>query len=329
MKVIAKTAIEHNGIVYGGYVRDTIRNSHSPNTINPPSSDIDIFMANEYLADFVLEMNLKNINFRRMPTTTVLSEYLPSHTALPYSSDFTHRRYMATLDASFWKRAKDGFLIPLDISSMIEQCEALEPIAIDIVTSDTEARSPFVTAPDFQCNALFIDKYGLQVCPDAVEHRDNNSNTTPDILSCTEQINKIVSDIVSGTARLIQTNRPRNGLCARIQKMIHKTSWTILDQCISTVRDDAYSGHCLMCHDSLCESPTHLKFTCCDGRYHARCMNNLIAAVDSSRRRCARYRTFNCPLCRQSLELYGAAAELLPSLVSLMGIVPPQITPHQ
>ena len=344
MKIIARTAIENNGMVFGGYVRDSVRNDelqrqqllvlNEPQEETPPrasdkdmskepveSADIDIFLQSEYLSDFVLELKLNNICFRRLPPTTVVSEYLPPHTAFPHTSDFVHRRYLATLDSSFWTRARDRFPVELDINAMVDQCEAIAPVAVDVITSDVEARSPFVTVPDFECNALFVDKYGLQICSEIVD-RDSGDVCIDDILAPFRKINQVIKDIADGNARLIHTSRPRYGMPVRAQRVLsRKPKWSIIDQSICTVYDPAYDGYCLMCHDTL--PAQHLKFMCCDGRYHAKCMKRLLAAVDmtasTSSSGMVHHRSMTCPLCRSTLELFGNHNDLLPCLLAHLG----------
>jgi hypothetical protein len=309
MNVIANTAVENNGMVYGGYVRDSIRNEHDQRTARDIVTDIDIFLQKEQASDFLLELKHNNIILEKLPCDTLLSDYLPSHTGFPYTSDFTHHKYKATLDASFWIRARDRYPIELDMSNIVDQCSSIEPVFVDIVTSETDARNPFFTIPDFECNALFIDKYGLQICSEIVKPSPGNS-----LLAPLEKINQIISDIFKGHARLIHTFRPRNSMCTRVQRMMDKeeTQWTLVDQCIVTLRDSTYTGHCLMCHDSL--GPHQMKFECCDGRYHARCMNRLIYEMDK-KDDAINHRKFACPLCRHALELTGFIPDLLPSLV--------------
>ena len=68
--------------------------------------------------------------------------------------------------------------------------------------------------------------------------------------------------------------------------------WTVVDSCISSCSEAEYSGHCILCHDAVPRE--HVRFMCCDARYHVDCMCSLMRSPTF---------VYECPMCRKGLTL--------------------------
>jgi hypothetical protein len=286
MSLIAQLAIDNNGILFGGFVRDLILREHGGEEFLP--RDIDIFMCDTQMSEFLLDCKMNHLVMQKQGPARCLSTYIPQS----MRDDCLFTRYNVTLDATFWRRASSRFPVSLDVSPMIAQCEAIPAVSVDIISSDAETRTPFLVAPDFECNALFLDRYGLQMYPD-IKTEDNS------ILAKHHKISSILEDIVQRKARLIVSTTPHPSITVdqptaygkRARSLVHR-GWTVVDGCMASCSDASYTGHCIVCHDAL---PTeHVRFVCCDARYHNECMCRLLRSSAF---------VYECPMCRKALSV--------------------------
>ncbi len=283
MRQIARIAMDNNAIVYGGFVRDLLYKEFStevlPGTKLP--ADVDIVIRNDYVSEFMLECKMNNFSFQKTQSSVFVSDITPDCN----ESDFMVTRYKVSLDASFWKRASARFPVKLDVSNMISQCTAIPPVFLDIVTTDTEVRCPFATTPDFECNALFLDNHGLHVHP-GIETRGSS------LLAKYNKVNIIIQDIIARRAIMMHPPFQKSVSLAKRARHMFDKGWMVQDNVISTCKDAGYTGHCLLCHESLPDD--HFKFQCCDARYHDKCMSSMLKNPAFS---------CECPMCRKHMPV--------------------------
>jgi hypothetical protein len=288
MTQLAHIVIDNYGIIFGGFVRDLILREHSLD-LNVMPRDIDIFMCEERMAEFIMDCKMHHLVLRKQGPAMCVSDYVP-HVE---RDDCAFARYHVTLESSFWRRASSRFPVSLDVSAMIAQCEAIPPVTLDIISSEMDLRNPFLGPPDFECNALFLDKYGLQLGQFKVDDEDTS------LLARHRKISSIMEDIVLRRARLIlptaqhpATIIEQQTAFGRRAKSLMERGWTVVDSCISSCNEAEYAGHCILCHDTVPRE--HVRFMCCDARYHVDCMCSLMRSSTF---------VYECPMCRKGLSL--------------------------
>ena len=180
--------------------------------------------------------------------------------------------------------SKTEFEIKLDLMVYIKEKDENYSINFNEV--------PF-NSLDFECNGLIMDKKSIRLCNHLLTIHSINKY---DVVEVMELTIKVLNDIKN--RRAIYCNEAENVFpLERINKMVLK-DWTILElfKKIELIDDDPeYEGHCLMCHDVL--PKVMLKFKCCDGRYHPKCM---IQALDVGNT--AIVATEKCLMCKKDLR---------------------------
>jgi hypothetical protein len=163
---------------------------------------------------------------------------------------------------------------------------------------DTMPDPPFGSL-DFACNALILDKYG---------YRLSLYIKIADPVHRLKKMLEIMKDIEAKKTEVV------NVKWYRMRKMLRK-GWSIsgVMQHIEQVREDDYSGYCLICHGSLNElDPTvfdivpHMKLKCCDARYHPSCLSQAINDGDNSIAVRGK-----CPMCSKVLDHVRADGQTL------------------
>lgn len=291
MTKMAEIVIDNYGIIYGGFVRDLILREHRAPGCEEGATDlvmprdIDIFMCEERMAEFMMDCKMNYMVLKKQGPAMCVSDYIPSVAR----DDCTFARYHVTLESSFWRRASSRFPVSLDVSAMIAQCEAIPPVTLDIISSEMDLRNPFLGPPDFECNALFLDKYGLQLYPNI------KVDESTSLLSKHHKIGSIMEDIVQRKAKLLLPTVVHSATVTEHRKRAHslmERGWTVVDASISSCNEATYTGHCILCHDTLPRD--HVRFMCCDARYHADCMCSLLRSPTF---------VYECPMCRTGLTL--------------------------
>ena len=169
-----------------------------------------------------------------------------------------------------------------DIHSTVQQMlrDGMRPVFLDLMVNmlprGTAVEPPFGNL-DFKCNALILNKHGYQLSTQVqTDHRDP--------LCRLDALLSVMKDIQNLTARV------ETVVWYRVRKML-KRGWKVegIFSHIEQVQDSSYSGHCLICHESLSVLETieydnipHMKLKCCDARYHPRCLLNALNTGDHS-----------------------------------------------
>ena len=289
MCVIRDMVLDNNGMIFGGFVRDSIihdyyasqfyeiavgdKSTHLyndslylPNTIDRTTvpKDIDVRMTERDFEILVEEFRLKKIEvhleFQR--DRTLLSAYF----ANIHSNDLTlqHIRLFLTIDMEEVNRALHN--LPIKVNHRFTP----PVIKLDVITSKNTFSYPLISTPDFECNALYLTKHGISLAPEI--------SFTNDFLKQEMKKQKIMKDIIQKKTTYLNPD-PDSEVSNAI--LIHRVStmlsngWLIEDDIVSTVNDNAYEGHCIICHEIV--QNVHFKLHCCDARYHGKCLHNAMS----------------------------------------------------
>jgi hypothetical protein len=155
------------------------------------------------------------------------------------------------------------------VATLKEATRGLQPFMLDLLVVNVpkdkmQPEAPFGSL-DFECNGLLASKQGIHLSKHLCEGICLNPMTYD------RDYRRIMDDILKKKAVLaIGENRHQ---IARIGKMVDK-GWTIAGfRCVEylkTLGDEEREGHCIICHGEL--GAHHYKMTCCNGRYHMKCL---------------------------------------------------------
>ena len=188
------------------------------------------------------------------------------------------------------------FLHELSNVSMEMLREGRRAIYLDLMvnvranTSGSMALDPPFGNLDFFCNSLILDKHGYKL---------STQVKIADPLCRFNKLCSIMKDIETKVAKV------DNVVWYRVRKMM-KRGWKVegIFTHIEQIHDNAYDGHCLICHETLNElesvvydSIPHMKLTCCDARYHPRC---LLSALNTGEHSMTARQM--CAMCSQPLH---------------------------
>lgn len=282
MCIIRDEILNHNGLIFGGFVRDMIIHdynatlfydrysdkkeaaiNYADKSIHPDTwdrtlipRDIDCVIDREQFDKF--HKILKKLRLKLTVKKTISpTDYLDNFLTIPGNTVSQHL-CIIEIDNSYWKRELS--YLPLEthaLEQMLMQKMEYVCIKMDCMVTEKPVTSPFLGSLDFVCNGLYLSKHGFGVSQDLCSHKDH--------LGRFNIIHDIVEDIKIKRAVFLQTSA---GCGSRTAKLFNR-GWKIEDDDITTM-DEEYEGHCIMCHDSV--PRRHFKLKCCDCRYHAKCL---------------------------------------------------------
>jgi hypothetical protein len=287
MLKIRNIILDNDGMIYGGFVRDSIIHDHFaqefykkypysspqnymnkecyPETWQRTSipNDIDIFITENKFHDLI-EILRRNhfevkIVFRHDPR-----DYFPD---IDMRADNTLLHSRLLVKPSVVKDVKRLLLSTsidtIEIKNVLKNLSVPE-IKIDVLTSlNDNIKEPFVSPLDFECNALYLTK-GLNI------NVSSKLTGNISILDVQAKKNAIIEDIIQKRTRFMS---PHN---FRIRKMMNR-GWMIYDSYITTIKETNYEGYCIICHENL--DNTHIKCQCCDCRFHPQCLSSMIQSM--------------------------------------------------
>lgn len=287
---IAHAAIDCEGTIFGGYVRDFILHDHaskqfykkgtresysdpstSPETIDrlliPRDVDVHFTKFCQY-RKFKYKLHLLGLKSSIVKKDFHYSSHSFRHIKLNVHGSITEqdiRRHLSGFSNVLLSRFScEPFTLPFMIS-------------VDVVIS-SDASPPFNNL-DFECNGLIMNKNGIELCEDLAKGRIPEGKF--------RIFTSIVDDIKNKVAR---SYSEIDGL--RWDKMIERSGWTVQSDHIEKVPCTC-TDECIVCHEPIEEYV--YKFRCCSARYHSECIGQLIAnkCLEKS----------SCIHCRQHLEL--------------------------
>jgi hypothetical protein len=295
MNIIKDAIIKNNGLIFGGFVRDSIIHDHftklyydqinTNNDNNEMNSNVDIYSDPTWMEDtkdrlivpndidcFMTENDynlfVNGLRFQRLMCNVVFNRDASSYiTGFDRNKDDTlrHLRLHVVADLKFVKEELQRLPFQFEIRAFVDELkeDAPAPIQVDIITSKKHYNTPFMTNLDFECNGLYISKHGISIAEELVEDTGE--------LARFKQVSKIVEDIIHRVAVYCHPINTTDNIGARVKKMVC-CGWKIKDSqgCVISVIDENYEGHCIICHEDV--PNLHFKMTCCDARYHGTCM---------------------------------------------------------
>jgi hypothetical protein len=319
---VINTIVECGGKVFGGAVRDTILHNknaarfyeafekehackptlveYADETCFPEYAnrcvipvDIDATIEADKVDKLITALVNKNFSIRRRFSRDAKS-YLPSLEVA--EGDVKHNRYLITpIRPQLASIMTREFLnnIPLVLHSQIKHRQEIQELMTKLV-NETIGTAPaafvldlMVTSPectkeapfgalDFECNGLVIDKNGIRMS-------ECLSEGIFESVAKWDKTCDIIKDIIERRAVWCGSFAQEYRI-----KHMHAKGWTIGGFHFIKCVKEKYDGYCLICHDECDEK--HYKRTCCDARYHARCLVNVLG----------RPRTrHECPMCKQ------------------------------
>jgi hypothetical protein len=303
LKLVKNLIIENNGLIFGGFVRDSIIHDHFSTSYykkNEESSvtdeeakqkytivsympetlgrlvvpnDIDCFMVqNDY------NMFINSLKDHRLKCTVLFnrtaSEYINGFEKVNEDS-LKHRRIHVQVDVNHVIKELYALPIKFDRQPLEQQIVDLIPpaIVVDVITSLYPRNDPFLTDLDFECNGLYMSKHGLSICSSLSKGLSEYNKWV--------ETNRIVNDIISRVAIYMHPDGTNPNIAKRANKFIER-GWKIEDflRCMTSVLEKDYDGYCIICHENLPE--VHFKLTCCDARYHGHCLKRVVVEVDNN-----------------------------------------------
>jgi hypothetical protein len=317
--------LKFDGLIFGGFVRDSIIHDHYaqefyttvmdddfdnmaitqynnpdflPETFNRTCipNDIDCFIPEHKYDSFYNELWSKRYKVITKFVRDPLEYFNNINTN---DSTLLHKRLHITPDLVPILKEIRKLPIPADdIYTAVNKVISNAPrIIVDVITSTKNITEPFFSPIDFECNALYVSKYGISCASSLC--RDKSS------LSMHHKTNKIISNIVKKQTSVYDATT------FRIEKLL-KNDWTVTYNGITSVKDELYEGYCIICHDELPE--LHVKATCCDCRYHPKCLKETIAN-DS-------FREGSCIMCKADCFLSYQHTHFLDAFPQRTGIIP-------
>jgi hypothetical protein len=326
MSKIKKVILRNDGMIFGGFVRDSILHDHyaqlfyaeyakmnedqddilmdlntryGDRTFLPETwerttlpNDIDMYISEDNLENFYKDLKDNRMSIRKVFSRNPRN-YMPNFD----SNDETilhHRIYVRPdLKPVFNELSK----FPVDMTAVATALINVHTpkIKIDIISSRGKVTEPFFGVIDFECNALYLTKHGINVS----ERLCFDSN---DFLEKSRVMTRVIDEIIKKRTQFI------NPVNFRAAKLFNR-GWCLYDEFITTIKDSAYEGHCIICHDELPEH--HVKAQCCDCRFHPHCLVDNIMISNTNN---------NCIMCKTACYLRPKHVALLENIHQPMNI---------
>lgn len=329
MKAIKNAIIENNGIIFGGFVRDSIIHDHFSSCYYQKNEESDVSEddANEnytnvtympetigrlvipndidcYMAEKDYNVFINSLKEHRLKCKVIFnrsaSEYINGFEKIT-RDDLKHRRIHIQLDINNVVRELYALPIKFDRQPFEHRLVNLTPppIVVDVITSMYPRDDPFITDLDFECNGLYISKHGLSICPALSKGLSEYNKWI--------ETNRIVNDIICQVAVYMHPNGTNPNISTRTNKLI-ESGWTIEDhlKCVTSVSDGSYDGHCIICHESV--PKVHYKLTCCDARYHGYCLKRVFQLDHNTFKQ-------ECIMCKSHLPIQPTHCHLFETYV--------------
>lgn len=339
---IKDCAINNDGVVFGGAVRDLILHNTAAEAFYKKVADglysesdyTDVHKDKETLDRFILPQDVDVVfysnqdvkKFKKALDKADLVVVNESHPACP-------KRYFSTFPEG-WLHSKWTLRIklPLMVRNYTRafdiptyEVDVIFPDPSTTVMVNTNMLPPFGVV-DFECNALVIQKKRNAEDFDI----DNKFLTYIGSSALNRQMTKqrIISDIINKQAKFVGTA----DMDYRIRKMLDK-GFTVTSNLIKVSTEEMNSNKssphapadigsdntmveedndiesgdnldlCLICFENVCGD--YVSMPCCKGKYHPGCLKEVITNCDT------------CPQCRAEFYADSSDQHLLTALVGL------------
>ncbi len=305
--LICSSILKHNGVIFGGYIRDHILRNHCISefnkVFNPTCVDYDTTFSNlKILPELRDRMIVSNdidclITKRRM--NAILNElrydhnlcirkvfkrdpckYIPSFNEID-SGNYCHYRYcIQSYNPNILNQLK--FLgISNSVINDIRYTKVIIKITVDfIVCLDNKLPAdPFLVPIDFKCNGFYVKK--TMELPLLTSQISSHSDC---ISENYKRLKSIYDNIYNKVAVCVSPDK------VRINKMVMKGyKITQIPICSPfTIIPDSHDDVCIICLSDL--ATNHIVTNCCKTHLHHSCYDELYLSSISN--------TIECPICK-------------------------------
>ena len=331
---IIDAIIHHEGLIFGGAVRDIILRDKAAESyyefmgascdsdiytnteIHPESkdrvmipNDIDATIHHSKFDDLMQTLTKMKYTARTLFKRDA-KKYLPNLTA--NEGDIMHHKIILrpmdiltySMAPAILKLFKKEFAAELAILQRAFS-KHTRTIMLDImvIMNDTHYDPPFGNL-DFECNGLVQDKHGIRLSKHLLSqaHFGHNLYRINDPMRLQRQLLRIQTDIINKIARTPSDTNPINVDNYRVIKIKSK-GFSIHYESIKRITDsdehavtDADESTCIICHESF-EKKDHFKLACCAAKYHAGCLIKACSHYQSGM-----IHTQRCLMCRRDIS---------------------------
>ncbi len=312
---IAETAIEHEGTVFGGYVRDLIRHDKAAKmfyeSLNKKEDYDDPVVSPEtrdrLLVPRDIDVHFTSFKPYREFRHALRTKYFHSHViqienVYTTVSSVNHIKMRVTPDLQIGRIIKSlpgiksgtahEVIFPELIKCLKNMSTSTDYVDVDILISPN-LNPPFSNL-DFECNGLVMNTHGISLCEEL------KRNLKP--IGIHRMRESVIKNIEDKKAVLV------NLKAARWDKMCDK-NWDIVGGNIEKINKEGEV--CALCLDDISIYGLY-KFRCCNASYHCHCLTKIISVGQT-----AVADTNKCTHCRQSIYL-------TPEEVKVFGEITPQ-----
>lgn len=300
-KQVAEIVLENGGIVFGGFVRDSVLHDHFATKFYD-SPDVNAFKYNnnEYLPEYslrtVIPVDIDCFFDNPEDFTKFLASLKEAKFITRGVRSRDPKRYMPNI------QVEDGELMhyklsvrPMQVCDMIskimenvpesvrrETHVALSALAhrrarqaVHMFTVDAMVKAPTCeralfppfNAPDFECNSLMITQHGIALLPEL-------ARGVGGIYDRHTKLTSIINDIVDRKAQTTTTAPTQY----RYIKMQSK-GWTVHGSTISQCTFE-HDDMCIICTEHF-NSSDCFKLSCCNAKYHSKCLHAAVTREET------------------------------------------------
>ncbi len=285
-----------DGIIFGGYVRDSILHDHYASEfyknhtgfcseeLNIKYVDIDynIETINRLLLPTDIDVYLPNNNFKQLVIELLNNNYTIHKKIIRKGSQYfnnidiniadklTHIiLYIKPSLSKVYEILSQIILNTDEIKSILKKMKKeLFIIKLDVFISDIKLNDPFFGEIDFECNSLYLTKHGISI--------SNKLTKSLTFLETNNKLQEIINNIIKKKAIWINPN------IKRIYKMFIK-EWNIdHNKVYLHSNEENYEKNiCLICQEDI--DFLSFKMKCCNGYMHVNCFIELLNSENSNK----------------------------------------------
>lgn len=276
MQEVADCATRHNGVVFGGFVRDFILHEHAAKQFHAEfdSKNYDDVSVAPHLKDRLLVPSDIDVRFETREDYMGFKTDLEKNRCFKISRRGRCEYGVFTLHLSLeieFKKSQVATASRKLIENAFRDVVKLIPggqFSVDVVVGNVTLNNGL----DFECNGLIMDSMGINLGPYLAQ------DLSP--IGMYRRLEEVKGDILKKIAIAVNITQKR------WEKMEKKDGWDIIGRCIEKVKP-LEKEECIICHG---EDPTY-KLECCNARYHKECLK---MTLEHNNTRCAHCRNEFC-----------------------------------
>lgn len=330
-KLIANIILDNDGIIFGGWVRDSYLHDkyaqeyysldqpdnilYNPNFYNDKSFHPELY--NRTLIPNDIDAFMTELNFNKLKediSKNKLNGYIVKKNNCDkymdnldekYTDNISHITYIINV-MDYYKACFIKDLIKKNLNSILhdilkENINEFIDKLVDKCSNINNIKIDFFVSND---NKIYEPPFGPPdfECNGLILTKYGYSLSAklyPEIKGFFDRheiLNKIMKHMENNIAFYTGDCEVKNFDNNRIIKFIKK-EWNIEGHYIKYINTtDKYDGYCIICHGEL-ENKDHLKVKCCDARYHSKCLSNAYNNIKDT--------TTKCIMCKKEIYLHS------------------------